>query len=51
MWLTASLEKDGRVSIRAGSDSQITKGLCAVMVKALSGMTPQEILQVLKLAL
>lgn len=46
MWLKASLAKDGSVDFKAASDSQITRGLCSVLIKALSGLTPEQILEV-----
>ena len=37
---------DGRVYYQAESDSQLTKGLAALLVKGLSGNTPEEIVAV-----
>lgn len=42
VWVRAEL-KDGRVWFRADSDAQITKGLVALLVRVLSGLTPEEI--------
>ena len=44
MWLYPEL-KDGEVHFTADSDAVITKGLVSLMVKVLSGHTPQEIAQ------
>lgn len=44
VWLYPEL-KDGEVHFTADSDAVITKGLVSLMVKVLSGHTPQEIAQ------
>lgn len=44
VWVDASLQPDGRVSLRAASDSAITAGLAGVLVAALSGAMPADIL-------
>lgn len=43
VWLHAEL-KDGKVIYTADSDAIITKGLIALMIRALSGLTPDEII-------
>jgi len=43
VWVVPELRADGRVYWRADSDSQLTKGLAALLVLGLSGCTPQEI--------
>ena len=43
VWLTSE-EKEGLVFFQADSDAIITKGLVALMVKALSGSSAEEIL-------
>ena len=43
VWLHSEL-KDGKVFFRADSDAIITKGLVAMMVRVLSGHTPDEII-------
>lgn len=45
VYITATLA-EGRVYFRGDSDSQITKGLVALLVEGLSGLTPEQILQV-----
>ena len=45
VFVTARLQ-DGTVSYLADSDAQITKGLVALLVSALNGLTPAEIVQV-----
>ena len=42
VWLFADL-KDGKIHFTADSDAIITKGLVSLMVKVLSGHTPEEI--------
>jgi cysteine desulfuration protein SufE len=44
VFVTANLE-DGKVKYQADSDSQLTKGLVAVLVVGLNELTPQEIIQ------
>jgi sulfur transfer protein SufE len=46
VWVHAGMESDGRVWFAADSDSELTRGLAAVLVEALSGVTPEQILQV-----
>ncbi|MBI4947503.1 MAG: SufE family protein [Bacteroidetes bacterium] len=43
VWLRSDL-KDGKIFFTADSDAIITKGLVAMMVRVLSGHTPDEIL-------
>lgn len=43
VWLHA-YEEDNRIFFKANSDAAITKGLIAVLVRVLSGQTPQEII-------
>ena len=43
VWVRATLEGDGTVLFSAESDSQLTKGLAALLVKGLSGATPNAI--------
>jgi len=44
VYITADLE-DGKVAYQGDSDAQITKGLLAMLITALDGLTPQEIVQ------
>ncbi|KAK3284244.1 hypothetical protein CYMTET_8097, partial [Cymbomonas tetramitiformis] len=46
VWITAELGADGSIIYRGDSDSDISKGLCAVLIKCLSGLTPLEVLEV-----
>ncbi len=44
VWLHAEL-KDGKMYLTADSDAVITKGIVALLIRVLSGHTPQEILE------
>ena len=44
VYITASLN-EGKVAYKGDSDAQITKGLLAMLIEALSGLSPAEILQ------
>lgn len=46
VWVKPELREDGKIYWRADSDSQLTKGLAALLVLGLSGCTPEEILKV-----
>ena len=46
VWVNAEMDSSGRVHFAADSDSELTRGLAAVLVEALSGLTPEEVLQV-----
>ena len=43
VWLLAEKDEAGRVQFRADSDAIITKGLVAMMVRVMGGLTPIEI--------
>lgn len=43
VWLTASFA-DGIITFKADSDAIITKGIIALLIKVLSGLTPAEII-------
>ena len=45
VYVTVTLE-DGKVKFQGDSDSQLTKGLVGLLVEGLSGLTPEQILQV-----
>lgn len=45
VYITAQLD-DGKVWFQGDSDSQLVKGLVALLVEGLNGLTPAEILQV-----
>lgn len=46
VWLSAHCdEQSGRMQFFGDSDSELTKGLCAVLVNSLSGLTPREVLE------
>lgn len=45
-WLATHLDEQGRVHIDADADSQLVKGLLAILVLGLGGLTPAEILAV-----
>ncbi|MFK8182292.1 MAG: SufE family protein [Phormidesmis sp.] len=44
VYITAHLD-DGKVSYQGDSDAQITKGLLAMLITALNGLTPTEIVR------
>ena len=44
VWLQAD-EKDGKIIFQAESDALIVKGIIALLIKVLSGHTPDEILE------
>jgi sulfur transfer protein SufE len=44
VWVKPELRADGRIYWTADSDSQLTKGLAALLVLGLSGCTPSEVL-------
>ncbi|GAX73552.1 hypothetical protein CEUSTIGMA_g1003.t1 [Chlamydomonas eustigma] len=46
VWVSARLESTGCVQFSGTSDSELSRGLCAVLVEALSGLKPEEVLQV-----
>ena len=46
VWMTASLDSSNRVQFAGDSDSELTRGLCAVLVQSMSGLKPEEVLQV-----
>jgi sulfur transfer protein SufE len=43
-WVHAGLNPDGTVTLSATSDAELTRGLGGLLVDALSGLTPQQIL-------
>lgn len=45
-WVDVSLDSSGKVQLRAASDSKLTAGLAGVLVSALSGLTPEQLLDV-----
>ena len=45
MWLAARLNDQGRIEFTADSDAIITKGIISLLVRVLSGQTPQDIAQ------
>lgn len=46
VWMTAKLDKNNRVQFNGDSNSELTRGLCALLVESMSGLTPPEVLQV-----
>lgn len=44
VWIVADLDKDGKVNFQADSDALIVKGIVALLLRVLSGQTPDEIL-------
>ena len=45
-WMDARLDGSGRVQLSGDSDSALTRGLVAVLLRGLSGLTPEEVLAV-----
>ncbi|MCU0536054.1 MAG: SufE family protein [Hydrococcus sp. Prado102] len=45
VYITADLQ-DGKIWYKGDSDAQLVKGLVALLIEGLNGLTPQEILQV-----
>jgi len=45
VWVGTKLQQDGSMAIYADSDSLITKGLIALFIRLLSGLTPAEIIK------
>ena len=45
VWLAAHLNDQGRIEVTADSDAIITKGIISLLVRVLSGQTPQDIAQ------
>lgn len=45
VWVTAALDPAGKVVFHGASDSELTAGVVAVMCEAVSGLTPEEVLQ------
>lgn len=43
-WLHAELDNNGRIIYKADSDALIVKGIISMLLKVLSGHTPQEIM-------
>lgn len=46
VWLTVEFSNEGRVYFGVDSDSEVTRGLCAILVAGLNGITAEEILAV-----
>ncbi len=44
VWLTAALDESGNVVFQAESDALIVKGIVTLLIRVLSGHTPDEIL-------
>lgn len=45
VWLAARLNDQGRIEFTADSDAIITKGIISLLVRVLSGQTPQDTVQ------
>lgn len=46
VWLDAQLDAEGRVQLAAGSDSELTRGMCTLLTNSLNGLKPDDFLQV-----
>ncbi|KAJ7551288.1 hypothetical protein O6H91_06G008600 [Diphasiastrum complanatum] len=46
VWLTAKIDDKGRMNFAADSDSEVTRGFCAILLKAMNGAWPLEVLAV-----
>jgi len=44
VWLHASIDENGKLVLRADSDSEITKGIVSLLVRVYSGETPDQVL-------
>ena len=44
VWLHAEMKEDGKIYFTADSDAIITKGIIALLIKVISGSTPDEII-------
>jgi len=44
VWLHAEMKEDGKIYFTADSDAIITKGIIALLVRVISGATPDEII-------
>ena len=45
VYIIADTDSEGHISFQGDSDAQITKGLVALLIEALKGLSPQEIVQ------
>ncbi len=45
VWIVTELNEDGKMHIAADSDAIIVRGIIALLVAALSGLSPQEIIE------
>nr|ADF43159.1 NIC7m [Chlamydomonas reinhardtii] len=46
VWLAAETDAAGRMAFQGWSDSEVSRGLVALLVRGLSGCTPEEVMQV-----
>ena len=44
VWVTVAIDSDRLIHMQADSDSELSRGLCAILMRALSGRTAEEIL-------